>query len=70
MARPIRGWINALTCRGCRTGRVPLQDFSYALHRLHIDMTQKQFTALMKKIGANSQEVDWRRFLRFFQKAT
>eukprot|EP01050_Picozoa_sp_SAG11_P010729 SAG11_NODE_1093_length_5906_cov_10.683313_1_plen_584_part_00 len=39
------------------TGRVPIDEFKYALHRLHIDMTKRQFNALLRKIGSVSSKI-------------
>ena len=54
-------------CR--RGGKIAVDDFKDCLHRLHIDMTKDQLNALLKKLGADRGMVDWRNFMRFFQKA-
>ena len=48
-------------------GIIPLDDFKYVLHRYDINMGERQFKNLLRKIGASSSSVSWRAFMDYFK---
>jgi Ca2+-binding EF-hand superfamily protein len=48
-------------------GTIPMDDFKYVLHRYDINMGERQFRNLMRKIGASSSSVNWRSFMDYFK---
>ena len=48
-------------------GVIPMDDFKYVLHRYDINMGERQFKNLLRKIGASSSSVSWRAFMDYFK---
>ena len=48
-------------------GVIPLDDFQYILHRYDINMGDRQYKNLLRKIGASGSSVSWRSFMDYFK---
>ena len=48
-------------------GSIPLDDFAYILHKYDINMGDRQYKNLLKKIGASGYSVNWRNFMDYFK---